>query len=645
MSAIVGIYQNDGESVPQDHGMGLMRALASYPSDDSRIWQHSSVFLGCHAQWITPESIGEILPCYDQQRQLAITADAILDNREELFEKLQVDRSIRKIIPDSQLILLAYGKWGDESPSHLVGDFAFMIWDEAERRLFGARDFSGNRTLYFARASGRFAFSTIIKPLFSLPYISNALNEQWLAEYLANPGRLETVDAGSTVHRQIEQLPPSHFISVTDGAVKISRYRTFEEARTLRLKNDGEYEEAFRDVFRTSVASRLRTFRQVGSFLSGGLDSGSVASFAAKALRRDNKQLFTYSAIPLKSFDDWTTKSRVADERPLIRSTVEHVGNIKDHYLDFEGKSPLTEMDEWLDTMEMPYKFVENSYWFNGIYETAKRNDVGVLLNGGRGNFTVSFGPALEYYVQLLKRLKWFTLHRELYLYSRNKGIGRRRLLGYMKDRLFPPRISPGDRSVLSQLIHPAFAERTQAYEKLQRNGIDLSGSAIPDMIHARTKQFEECYHWTNSGTSGTKLSLRHGMWYRDPTNDLRVIRFCLSVPIDQYVRDGMDRALIRRSTVNLLPDQIRLNYKTRGIQGADGIQRMAPAWKSFIREVDRLCEDREMAEWLNIPVVKAAASKYREVPDPRQIYTAEFTILMRSLIVYRFAHRLRGGE
>lgn len=99
--------------------------------------------MGCLSQWITPESIGELLPYYDSNRQLAITADAIIDNRSELFERLQIKQADQNVITDSELILNAYQKWGEDAPKYLIGDFAFMIWDEKIQRLFGARDFSG----------------------------------------------------------------------------------------------------------------------------------------------------------------------------------------------------------------------------------------------------------------------------------------------------------------------------------------------------------------------------------------------------------------------------------------------------------------------------------------------------------------------
>ena len=62
---------------------------------------------------------------------------------------------------DNQLILLAYIKWGEDTPKYLIGDFAFMIWDEGKQEFFGARDFSGSRTLYYYFSDQKFAFCTI----------------------------------------------------------------------------------------------------------------------------------------------------------------------------------------------------------------------------------------------------------------------------------------------------------------------------------------------------------------------------------------------------------------------------------------------------------------------------------------------------
>ena len=97
MSAIAGILNFNKEPIDIEHSKRIMKAFESFPADDIQLWQKENVFLGCHAQWITPESIGEQLPLYDSERQCTITADAIIDNRKELFDRLQINTQQEKI--------------------------------------------------------------------------------------------------------------------------------------------------------------------------------------------------------------------------------------------------------------------------------------------------------------------------------------------------------------------------------------------------------------------------------------------------------------------------------------------------------------------------------------------------------------------
>ena len=86
----------------------------------------------------------------------------------------------------------------------------------------------------------------------------------------------------------------------------------------------------------------------------------------------------------------------------------------------------------------MPYKFFENSFWLKGMFEKAHEEDIGVLLNGDRGNFTISWGLPLEYYSLLLKRLKWIRLYQELNHYRKNVGGSRLRNLKVITRIGFP---------------------------------------------------------------------------------------------------------------------------------------------------------------------------------------------------------------
>ncbi|MDW0116269.1 asparagine synthase-related protein [Sporosarcina thermotolerans] len=643
MSAIAGIYQLNGEPVKIEYGHDVMKVLRRYPADKVQTWHSDNVFLGCHAQWITPESVGEQLPFYDYERQCAITADAIIDNRKELFEKLQIEPAHQKHITDSELILRAYYKWNVDAPKFLVGDFAFMIWDRKHQRLFGARDFSGSRTLYYYSDNEKFTFCTVIEPLFSFPFIEKKPNEDWLAEYLAIPGMVDSVDASSTPYRNIRQVPPSHSILIEKNNVTMRRYSFIMQGKRLKLNND-EYVEAFQGVFHESVSSRLRTHRNVGSHLSGGLDSGAVVGFAAKHLQVENKQLHSFSMIPASDFVDFSPNYLLADESPYIQSTAKYVGGITEHYCNFDGKDSYSEIDEFLDMLEMPYKFFENSFWLRGIFEKAQENGVGVLLSGGRGNFSISWGDAYEYYALLLKQLKWIRLYRELTNFNNRVGGSRKRKLRIITKIGFPmisQALSEGTEFTLPTLINPSFAAKTDVFTRLNEAGISHLGMySKTDIFGIRKKHFEDVFHWNASNTVSTKLSLHTSVWERDPTNDIRVIRFCLSLPEEQYVQNGLDRALIRRATQNYLPDNVRLNQRIHGVQGADWVHRMMPHWDRFTDELVEMGNDEHANNVFHPEVIRLAIEKAKQPPKPEFSIDPHYKVLMRSLIVYRFMKR-----
>ncbi|MGE7780165.1 lasso peptide isopeptide bond-forming cyclase [Peribacillus sp. NPDC097264] len=651
MSAIAGLYHLNQEPIDLQHGELLMNSLRKFPAESIQVWNDEKIFLGCHNQWITPESVNETLPFYDYARQLAITADAIIDNRDELFNRLQVEKSDRPYMTDSQLILLAYHKWGDETPKYLVGDFAFMIWDQKQRKLFGARDFSGSRTLYYFKNQDKLAFSTTIEPLLALPYVETNLNEEWLAEYLVISGMIDAVDSSITPYLTINQVPPSHTISIENNKITFKRYSYLTDVELLKLKSNEEYIEAFQSIFQEAVTSRLRTHKKVGSQLSGGLDSGAVVSFAAQPLRKQNKELHTFSYIPPDDFEDFTPRYYVADERPYIKSTVEFVGGIKDHYYNFQGKDSFSEIDDFLEIMEMPYKFFENSFWLKGMFEKANEEGVGVLLNGDRGNFTISWGSALDYYSILLKKVKWVRLFQELNQYSKKAGGARLRNLPLIARIGFPiiDRILP-DKSSNSfsnpQLINPEFAENTGIYKKFSELGINQRGqmSSSDNIYRMRKRHFDDVFNWNAGNTLSTKLSLRYSLWKRDPSNDIRIVRFCLSLPEHQYVQDGLDRALIRRSTVNYLPDNVRLNQTNRGVQGVDWMHRMIPQWETYKTELEQLNTDKRLLKYVDAQVIQDGLSNVQSGVKPEQAIEPNLKLLMRSLIIKRFLNKIPEG-
>ena len=102
-----------------------------------------------------------------------------------------------------------------------------------------------------------------------------------------------------------------------------------------------------------------------------------------------------------------------------------------------------------------------------------------------------------------------------------------------------------------------------------------------------------------------TKLGLANGIVERDPTRDKRVIEFCLSVPFDEFVKNGKERYLIRGSMKGILPKKIRTNVKVRGLQGADWVKRLEGNFDNIKNDINYLLKDENINKYLNINKIK----------------------------------------
>jgi asparagine synthase (glutamine-hydrolysing) len=636
MGAIIGIFNTNQAPVDPEEKERMFIKLNKYPYDSLNEWSNSEVFMGCLMQWITPEANYEVLPYYDRNRELAITADAILDNREDLFSKLRIQREYQKTITDSELIMYAYEKWKDDCPKHLIGDFAFMIWDNKQKRLFGARDFSGTRSLYYFYKNGKFVFSTILSPILELPFVDKTHNKEWIADFLAIFQQYDSLNTFITPYQSIQQVPPAHSISISGENLVLDRYYTFSPGKNLKLNSSSEYEEAFIEVLSKAVKSRLRTPYKVGAQLSGGLDSSSIVSLASKELLKRKRRLLTFSHVPIKNFKVPDSKGVISDETPLIKSTVNYVGNIEDHYLDLEGRSPLNEIEHWLNIIEMPYKFVENSFWIRGIYEKASQENVKVLLSGARGNLTISWGNMKEHYVALLKKLRIIKLNYELNMLKKQQNVNKYAIAKMLLKEAYPflniGKRENSNQNIIPTLINPEFAKEVDVFSRIK----GLENPSLKTDRQKREYAYKQLYSWNIVGSVSTRMSLQHSVMERDPTNDLRVINFCFSVPEEQFVRNGLNRALIRQSMKGILPEDVRLNNK-RGLQAADWIHRMAPNWDCFVSELEQLNSSAELSQFLNPKLINNALLKAKKGPLNEYESDPDIRLSMRGIVLEKF--------
>ena len=215
--------------------------------------------------------------------QVWITADARVDGRDDLVRKLAAKGRLElKNATDPELVLHAYHAWGDDCVEHLIGDFAFAIWDERRRGLFCARDHFGVKPFFYARLPHCLVFSNTLNCVRLHPDVPEALNPRAIEEFL----RAEQIrDPAATTYVDIHRLPAGHRLrwSASDGTVRVERYWTLPVDESIRYRRSSDYVDQFLALLRQAVADRLRT-RQVAISMSGGLDSTTIAAVARQVL-------------------------------------------------------------------------------------------------------------------------------------------------------------------------------------------------------------------------------------------------------------------------------------------------------------------------------------------------------------------------
>lgn len=563
MSAIVGLYNIDGKPVDRGDVNGMLDSLAHRGCDGTGIWSDGAIGVGHRMLWITPESLHERQPLLDKSGDLIVTADARIDNREELIAALDLTDPTPKSIPDSQLILAAYEKWGEMCPEKLLGDFAFVIWDRRKQVLFCARDHFGVKPFYYYFLSGRFfVFASEIKALLRHSEVPRRLNELRVGEYLASMFDDKTI----TFYADILRLPPAHSLTVSRAGMRLRHYWSLDPSRELQLSSDDAYAEAFRGLFIDAVRCRLRTAFPVGSMLSGGMDSSSVTCVARQLLARDGgRRLLTFSAI----FDEVTQ----CDERPFINAVLAQ-NSLEPHYVHGDRLSPLADLDHVLWHQDEAF-YAPNLFLTWNLYGAAKEQGVRILLDGFDGDTTVSHGEG--YLNELAYAGQWFTLAAEIRAYARTFDLSSRKLLwGYAWRYGLDPMISrsralkltrriwrilhrrreSANRPAWSANLNPVFVQTIDLAER--RNALRQAGPNPP-----RTER-ESHYRNLTWGIMPFTLEVLEraaaafGIEPRFPFWDKRLVEFCLALPPQQKVHGGWTRIVLRRALADILPVEVQ---------------------------------------------------------------------------------------
>ena len=308
MSGICGIVYFEDRSVT-DELEGMAQRISHRGLDGIEYYKDRQVGLAHLMRKVTYESIHEKQPLQSRSGCVCV-ADARIDNRNELIAELQLKPSYCPVITDSELIMASYERWGDDCLYHLIGDFAFAIWDPHRQKLVAARDHSGIRPFHYYCKPGKFiAFASEIQALFAIPEVPKQINEEkivpyvlWLTDFRAY--------RSSTFYQDIFNLKPAHWLGADRALVSTQFCWDLNLERFSHLKTDEDFVAAHREIFNEAVSCRIRTDFGVGGYISGGLYSSSVACAALQTLQKKQQPYWGYS---------WDcSNDREADEREFI---------------------------------------------------------------------------------------------------------------------------------------------------------------------------------------------------------------------------------------------------------------------------------------------------------------------------------------
>jgi asparagine synthase (glutamine-hydrolysing) len=543
VSGIVGLINLDRE--PIDPGLlSRMNNFMTFRGPDAQtIWSQGFVGFGHTMLRTTWESVAESQP-HTLDERVWIVADARIDDRQTLIEKLDLTHRLadrERILTDVELILQAYLRWGDDFVQHLLGDFAFAIWDDRQQRLFCARDHFGFKPFYYSQVGNCLLFSNTLNCLRQHPQVSSKLNDRAIGDFLLFD---LNYDLATTAFADIHRLPPAHTFTWSPArGIETRKYWTMPVPALIRFKNPQDYLDRFQELMGRAVGDRLRTDK-VASFFSGGMDSTTIAATALAVAKERSVRL------ELKAFTTVSARSTLDRERYYAGLAADRLGiPIQYHSTDNDEL-----YQDWYDPRfqnpEPTNNPLSKASW-EKLQRMSAHSRVALCGHGG----DEAFKPTTV--MEMLQTMSILEIGADISRSYLNFGIQPHwgsGLLGWLR------RWGQSDPN-LSTYPHWLNPDFTRSLE-LDRRWVEIMNEPSKSIDSPRSR----AYHASTSiswaahleandpGVSGVPVEVRL------PFLDLRLLSYLLALPPAPWC---VDKMLLRTAMTDILPTAVRLRPKT----------------------------------------------------------------------------------
>jgi len=284
MCGIAGIFNLNGEPVSPVILRKMTDAIAHRGPDGEGFYTDSFIGFGHRRLAIIDLSPAGHQPMVTKDGKYAITYNGEVYNFQEIRIELESLGFQFHSKTDTEVVLNAYVAWGERALNHFNGMFAFAIWDRQKQQLFLARDRYGIKPLYYTFSENRFVFSSEQKAIISHPLVKKELDLEAMLEYFT----FQNIFTDKTLLKNIHLFPAGCWAKIALGSSERSlqthRYWDYYFSEPENPGTDKEYEEELDRLFRQAVNRQLISDVDIGSYLSGGMDSGSITAIAATQL-------------------------------------------------------------------------------------------------------------------------------------------------------------------------------------------------------------------------------------------------------------------------------------------------------------------------------------------------------------------------
>ncbi len=285
MCGITGILSLNGNPVSSHVLRRMTDALMHRGPDGEGQWIEHEIGLGHRRLSIIDLSDKGKQPMHSTSGRYVISYNGEVYNFRELKKDLEDLGYKFKSTTDTEVVVAAIEKWGIGAISRFNGMFAFAIWDKKEKCLTLGRDRYGIKPLYVARRSGIISFGSEQKAILAQPDFKKALDHETLYEYLT----FQNIFTNSTLLKGISLIPAGHFAKIypRDGLnaeLKLTKYWDYEFKEPTGKVDKREYKEELHRLVFQAVNRQLFSDVALGSYLSGGMDSGSISAIASQSI-------------------------------------------------------------------------------------------------------------------------------------------------------------------------------------------------------------------------------------------------------------------------------------------------------------------------------------------------------------------------